>query len=106
VHHRRRHRTFDVVGASLKGKLTDNEVVYARPPPGYRTYTFRNGMKVPVVWLLKVPLYGEVDAGYIWNRTATHQLCEDTKVEPVGARPRLLLEDPRRWHVHGPPALR
>ena len=79
VHHRRRHRTFDVVGAYLKGKLTDNEVVYARPPPGYRTYTFRNGMKVPVVWLLKVPLYGEVDAGYIWNRTATHQLCEVQK---------------------------
>ena len=36
-------------------------------------------MKVPVVWLLKVPLYGEVDAGYIWNRTATHQLCEVQK---------------------------
>ena len=53
--------------------------MYARPPPGYRTYTFRNGMKVPVVWLLKVPLYGEVDAGYIWNRTATHQLCEVQK---------------------------
>eukprot|EP00964_Phaeocystis_antarctica_P037685 scaffold21534_cov105-Phaeocystis_antarctica.AAC.1 len=33
VHHRRRHRTFDVVGAYLKGKFTDNEVVYARPPP-------------------------------------------------------------------------
>ena len=75
VHHRRRHRTFDVIGAYLKGKFTDNEVVYARPPPGERTYTFRNGMRVPIVWLLKVPLYGEVDAGYIWNRTATNQLC-------------------------------
>ena len=51
----------------------------ARPPPGYRTYTFRNGMRVPVVWLLKVPLYGEVDAGYIWNHTATHQLCDVQK---------------------------
>ena len=58
----------------LKGKFNDNEVVYARPPPGYRTYTFRNGLRVPIVWMLKVPLYGEVDAGYIWNRTATHQL--------------------------------
>ena len=79
VHRRRRHRTFDVIGAYLKGKFTDSEVVYARPPPGYRTYTFRNGMKVPIVWQLKVPLYGEVDAGYIWNRTATHQLCEVQK---------------------------
>ena len=41
VHYRRRHRTFDVIGAYLKGKFTDNEVVYARPPPGERTYTFR-----------------------------------------------------------------
>ena len=24
-------------------------------------------------------LYGEVDAGYIWNRTATHQLCDVQK---------------------------
>ena len=38
-----------------------------------------NGMKVPIVWQLKVPLYGEVDAGYIWNRTATHQLCKVQK---------------------------
>jgi len=79
VHHRRRHRTFDVIGAYLKGKFNDDEVVYARPPPGERTYTFRNGMKVAIVWMLKVPLYGEVDAGYIWNRTATHQLCEVQK---------------------------
>ena len=68
-----------MIGAYLKGKFTDNEIVYARPPPGYRTYTFRNGMKVPIVWQLKVPLYGEVDAGYIWNRTATHQLCKVQK---------------------------
>ena len=74
VHHKRRHRTFDVTGAYLKGKFTDNEVVYARPPPGERTYTFRNGRKTAIVWKLQVPLYGEVDAGYIWNRTATQQL--------------------------------
>ena len=31
---------------------------------------------MPVIWKLNVPLYGEVDAGYIWNRTATKQLVE------------------------------
>ena len=31
---------------------------------------------VPVVWRLKVPLYGEADAGRIWNRTLTKQLVD------------------------------
>ena len=31
------------------------------------------------MWMLKVPLYGEVDEGYIWNRTATYQLCDVQK---------------------------
>ena len=76
VFHKRRHRTFDVTGAYLKGKFNETEVVYARPPPGERTYTFIQGRAVPVIWKLNVPLYGEVDAGYIWNRTATKQLVE------------------------------
>ena len=74
--HKRRHRTFDVTGAYLKGKFNETEVVYARPPPGERTYTFVQGRTVPMIWKLNVPLYGEVDAGYIWNRTATKQLVE------------------------------
>ena len=45
--------------------------MYARPPPGYRSYV--NG-DVPVVWRLRVPLYGEADAGRIWNRTLVNQL--------------------------------
>ena len=31
---------------------------------------------MPVVWRLKVPLYGEADAGRIWNRTLVKQLTE------------------------------
>ena len=45
---------------------------YARPPPGYRTFVKGD---VPV-WRLKVPLYGEADAGRIWNRTLVKQLTE------------------------------
>ena len=45
---------------------------YARPPPGYRTFI----RGVPVVWKLRVPLYGEADAGRIWNRTLLKQLVE------------------------------
>ena len=37
------------------------------------------GRAVPVVWKLNVPLYDEVDAGYIWNRTATDQLIKKQK---------------------------
>ena len=28
----------------------------------------------PVVWKLKIPLYGDTDAGRIWNRTLVRQL--------------------------------
>jgi len=70
-----RQRTFDVEAAYLKGTFADGEVHYARPPPGYRV--FERG--VPVVWQLKVPLYGEADAGRIWNRTLVKQLVEVQK---------------------------
>ena len=53
----------------------EGEVIYARPPlsgppPGKRP-TIRG---VPVIWRLKAPLYGEADAGRIWNRTLVKQL--------------------------------
>ena len=69
------HSTFDIEAAYLKGEFEANEVVYARPPPGYR-HTIRG---VPVVWRLKVPLYGEADAGRIWNRTLVKQLRDVQK---------------------------
>jgi hypothetical protein len=74
-----RVRRFDVEGAYLKGAFEDEEIVYARPPPGfaagsqYRRYDER---AVPIVWKLKVPLYGEADAGRIWNRTMVKQLVD------------------------------
>ena len=73
----RRRRQFDVEGAYLKGKFEDGEVVYARPPPdfpGGHKYRHYTDAGVPLVWKLKVPLYGEADAGRIWNRTAVNQL--------------------------------
>ncbi len=68
---RLRSRTYDVEAAYLKGKMLSNEIVFARPPPGFR-HTDSRG--VAIVWRLKVPLYGEVDAGFIWNRTLVDQL--------------------------------
>ena len=64
------HSVFDIEAAYLKGEFENDETVYARPPPGYR-HTIRG---VPVVWRLKIPLYGEADAGRIWNRTLVRQL--------------------------------
>ena len=56
--YRRRTRCADVEAAYLQGELEDT-VIYARPPPGYRTHDRRG---VPIVWKLTSPLYGEADA--------------------------------------------
>ena len=58
-----------------EGVAQDGEVHYARPPPGFRTFV----RGVPVVWRLKSPLYGEADAGRIWNRTLVNQLVQVQK---------------------------
>jgi hypothetical protein len=63
-------RTFDVESAYLKGKFESGEVLHCRPPRGFRTFS----RGVSYVWRLKVPLYGEADAGRIWNRTLVAQL--------------------------------
>ena len=64
------HASFDIEAAYLKGEFESGEVWYVRPPPGYRHFV----RGVPVVWRLKIPLYGEADAGRIWNRTLVKQL--------------------------------
>ena len=38
----------------------------ARPPPGFRKH---NEEGVEILWLMMSPLYGQADAGAIWNRT-------------------------------------
>ena len=74
--HKIRQRTFDVEAAYLKGKFESSEVLYTRPPPAPGTMSRSFVRGVPVVWRLKVPLYGEADAGRISNRTLTKQLVE------------------------------
>eukprot|EP00965_Chrysotila_dentata_P068581 2266682-Pleurochrysis_carterae.AAC.1 len=73
----RRVRQFDVEAAYLQGEFDgDDAKVHVRPPPGEQSYDTRG---VPIVWLLLKPLYGEVDAGRIWHRTAKKQLVEEQK---------------------------
>ena len=96
---RLRQRTFDVEGAYLKGKFEDGEVLYARPPISHREYVEGD---VPVVWRLKVPLYGEADAGRIWNRTLVHQLVDVQHFKQSRSEPVLLLEASQRRHANGP----
>ena len=59
-------RPFDVTGAYLHGEQTESEQVLARPPIGFREFDERG---VEILWLMWVPLYGQTDAGAIWNRT-------------------------------------
>lgn len=58
--------TFDAVGAYLQGNRNESEVVIARSPRHYREYD-EDGEEL--LWILTVPLYGQADAGAIWNRT-------------------------------------
>ena len=64
------HSTFDIEAAYLKGEFEQHDAVFARPPKDWR-HTVRGS---PLVWKLKIPLYGEADAGRIWNRTLVRQL--------------------------------
>ena len=64
---RRQHTApFDVPGAYLQGKQLASEQIVCRSPPGFRRYDERG---VEILWLMQNPLYGQGDAGAIWNRT-------------------------------------
>ena len=64
---RRRHtRSGDVPQAYLQGDQTKEEQVLARPPHDFRETDERG---IEMLWLMRHPLYGQVDAGAIWNRT-------------------------------------
>ena len=64
---RRQHMvSFDCPSAYLQGQQQPSEQVLARPPPGFRTFDERG---VAILWLMQNPLYGQLDAGAIWNRT-------------------------------------
>ena len=58
--------SFDAPSAYLQGIQTASEQVVARAPPGFREFDERG---VELYWLMHNPLYGQLDAGAIWNRT-------------------------------------
>jgi len=64
----------DVPGAYLQGNQTESEQQVARPPPGFRKYDERG---VEIVWLMIHPMYGQADAGAIWNRTYNECMVTD-----------------------------
>ena len=92
---KRRTLSADVEGAYLQGVHPEGTTVYARPPPGARSHT-RHG--IPIVWRLTAPLYGEADAGRLWNLTFHRQMMDQSftqsdadpcyyyKVYPDGSR--------------------
>ena len=80
---KRKRVSFDVTGAYLQGRYeTTDKPVYARPPPGQRTFTTRttkSGKNIAIVWRMKAPLYGQGDAGLVWFKTLRKQLVEHQK---------------------------
>ena len=66
--------SFDVTAAYLQGEQKASEQVVARPPPGW-SRTDERGVKL--LWLMHSPLYGQLDAGAIWNRTFNDFVTKD-----------------------------
>ena len=72
------HCGYDYTGAYLQGDQQPSEQVLARAPVGFRTYDERG---CEFYWLMSAPLYGQADAGAIWNRTVSKAY---TDPEPEG----------------------
>ena len=84
-------RSGDVPTAYLQGDQTASEQVLARPPYDFREHNERG---VEILWLMNFPLYGQVDAGAIWNRTFNH-----TMVGPRGGTSSSNVTKPRWRHA-------
>ena len=63
----------DVQGAYLQGEQRKSEQRVVRPPPGFRKFDER-GMEI--LWLMNNPMYGQGDAGAIWNCTYNDYLTD------------------------------
>ena len=102
VFHKRRHRTFYVTGAYLKGKFNETEVVFARPPPGERTYTFIQGRAVPISFGSSTCLCTArwtPDTSGIARRPSNSSTCRASSSRSM--TPRVLLQDSRRRDANG-----
>ena len=101
-------RTFDVPGAYLQGVQWKCEQMVLRPPDGFRKFDERG---VEILWLMNSPLYGQGDAGAIWNRTINeylekemgfvrsyHDPCVYTKLEGRILLP-LYVDDGRLYYL-------
>ena len=110
----------DFTGAYLQGVQKKSEQVLARPPPDFREVDERG---VEILWLMLSPLYGQADAGAIWNRTLNDFLvtpepaglgfernvndtCIYTRTEPGGGRVTYVLyvDDARLYNDPTPAA--
>ena len=89
----RKRTGFDVTGAYLQGEYTEDEIVYARPPKGHRTLSDDG---VPIVWRMRVPLYGQGDAGLVWFRTIRAHLTEEQRFCQSDADPSFFFKRARQ----------
>ena len=71
---RQHYSSGDVPGAYLQGDQRACEQAVARPPPGFRKWDERG---VEILWLMNNPMYGQGDAGHIWNRTANDYITDE-----------------------------
>lgn len=81
---------FDVPGAYLQGEQRPEEQKLLRAPPGFRKYDERG---IEIYWLTNNPLYGQPDAGGIWNRTINEFMVGTCKLERCPQEPCLYSKD-------------